>query len=443
MKPNMLHNVRLIAGREFHERVYKRIFVITTVVIAVLALVAMLLPTAIQYLTRSDSRVGIVVLDLAGPVAGQDSAGVVRYLDETLNAPTSSAAPAAPVFTATLATVTDPAVLVARVKDGTVDSALVITRAAGGDLTFQLTTKREPSSSTVQQVRQAANFLAASDRLQRAGLDASQQQAAFRPAQFEVSSTSSSTFNNGKSDAENLVGYGITTTVVVLMYVMIVLYGQWIAGGVVEEKSSRVMEIMINAATPMQLLSGKILGVAGAAFTQMGAIIVAALLGLAIQPPLNEALLGSASGGLPDFAAASASLLIFAFVFFILAFALYGVLHAGMGALVSRVEDVSQVVAPLQMILLPGYLLTILALTSINEPWVRVASFFPLFTPMMMLARIGIGDVAAWEVALALALMLVTILLGTALAARLYRNGILYYGQRPKLLQMLRRPTQG
>jgi ABC-2 type transport system permease protein len=448
MTTNTLANIGLIIEREFTARVRKKIFIIPTILLAILACLGMFAPTVIQRLSQGDAQTKVVVLNKAGLVAGQDMAGLVAYLDRTLNAGATNAStggglPSAsnkPAFVVTPATTTDAAALAQQVKDGRIDSVLVIGRQADGDVTFQYTTKRDGTSTSVRQVGQAANFLAASDRLQRAGLNATEQQQAFSPAVFTITSTSSSTFNNGKSDEENFANYIITTLMVVLMYVMIVMYGTWIAQGVVEEKSSRVMEIMINAATPLQLMFGKILGVGGAAFTQMGAIILGALAGLALQGPVNQALLGTGGGTTVHVPGASVGLLLLSFVFFVLGFALFSALHAGMGSLVSRQEDLSQAVSPLQMLLLPGYFIAVFALTAINETWVQILSFFPLFTPMLMIARIGIGQISAVEILAGIVLMIGAIFLAVWIAARLYRNGILYYGQKFKIWQFLRQP---
>lgn len=448
MTTNTLANIGLIVDREFKARVRKKIFIIPTILLAVLACLGMFVPTVIQLLSQGDAQTKVVVLNETGLVAGQDMAGLVAYLDRTLNAGATNAGIGGglasgankPAFVVTPATTTDAAALVQQVKTGRLDSVLVIGRQADGDVTFQYTTKRDVTSTSVRQVRQAVDFLAASDRLQRAGLNAVEQQQAFSPAVFTIISTSSSTFNNGKSSQENFANYIITTIMVVLMYVMIVMYGTWIAQGVVEEKSSRVMEIMINAATPMQLMFGKIIGVGGAACTQMGVIILGALAGLALEGPVNQMLLGTT--GLPavNLAGASVGLLLLSFVFFVLGFALFSALHAGMGSLVSRQEDLSQAVSPLQMLLLPGYFLAVFALTAINETWVQILSFFPLFTPMLMIARIGISQVSAVEILAGIALMIGAIFLAVWIAARLYRNGILYYGQKFKIWQYLRQP---
>src|SRR5579859_649745 len=381
MAPHTLPNISLIVQREYRARVHKRTFLLGTLALVVLALAGTIAPTIIQQLGQGDAQTQVAVLNQAGAVAGQETAGLVAYLDQSLNATRPGGAAGAasstrPAFVVTAAA-SGAAVttLEQQVKAHTLASLLVIRRGADGELTFQYTTKRDADSASAAQVRQTLNALAAADRLQRAGLSTAQQQQAFRPAQVTITSTSSNTFNNGKSDAENIASYAITTAMVVLMYTMIIMYGGWIAGGVVEEKSSRIMEIMINAATPMQLMAGKILGVGAAALTQMGALVSAGILGFLLQGPINQALVGGDGPPPINITGSAVPLLLFALLFFLLGFALYSALYAGLGSLVSRPEEVGQAVGPLQLVLLPAYLLGIAALSAINEPWVQALSF--------------------------------------------------------------------
>ncbi|HUS14364.1 MAG TPA: ABC transporter permease [Chloroflexia bacterium] len=438
MAANTWANIGLIVAREYRERVRKRSFAVATAAIAILALAGTFAPAVIQAIGQGDAQTRLVVLNSAGPVAGMEPPALVAYLDSSLNARGPEAKAGKPPFIVAPAAPADAAVLEKQVREHTLDSVLVIGRGADGDVTFRYTTKREGQHASSVQLRQTLNALAASDRLQRAGLSVAQQQQAFRPADFKLVSTSNNTFNNGKSVSENLTNYAITTAMVVLLFTMIAMYGGWIAGGVVEEKSTRIMEIMINAATPEQLMAGKILGVGAAALTQMGALIVPALVGILLQGPVNQLLLGTSTPEAVTITGASVSLLLWSGLFFLLGFALYGALYAGLGSLVSRPEEVSQAVAPLQFVLLPGYILGVAALPAINEPWVRGLSFVPLFTPTLMIARIGVGQVAAWEILLAVALLLVSIVAAVLVAARLYRNGVLHYGQRLGVLAVLR-----
>ena len=444
MAANTIQNIRLIAGREYKSRVFKRGFAFGTGVLVLFALLIGFVPLILGLISNANAQTKVVLLNKAGNVAGQTTDALVSFLSTTLNA-ASAALPTAstdkPPFAITKAATDNQAALEQQVRDDKLESVLVISRDASGEAVFSYTTKNSADGNSVAQIRQAMNSLAASDRLERAGLNAAQQQKAFAPATFTTISTSKETFNNGKSGLANGLSYIITFALVILLFTTITLYGQWIAQGVIEEKSSRVMEIMINAATPNQLMYGKILGIGAAGLSQFAIFVVAAVIGLQIQKLFGSTL--GVSNATLDLGGATLGLLVAFVGFFLLGFALYSTLYAGLASLVSRQEDLQGALAPLAFLNMIGYFIAIFGLQAINETWVKIASFFPFFSPILMIARIGVGQVEWWEVALALVLMAVTTVLMTMLAARLYRNGILHYGTKQKLFSVLRQRQSG
>ena len=217
----------------------------------------------------------------------------------------------------------------------------------------------------------------------------------------------------------------------------IVTYGTWVAMSVAEEKGSRVMELMLNAATPLQMLTGKVLGNGAAGLLQYGAILACVVAGSLVSGPLHQELLGTPGTNLGLDVLSPVVFGAF-IVLFITGFLLYSLLYAGLGSLVSRQEDVQSATSPLMMLVFVGYFASIFALQAINEGWVRILSFVPFFSPYIMLARVSVGQVAPWEFALAIAIMLVTIGFAVTIAARIYSAGVLLYGQRVGLRQILR-----
>ena len=221
------------------------------------------------------------------------------------------------------------------------------------------------------------------------------------------------------------------------MFLLLALmfYGTWIAQGVVEEKSSRMMEIILAAATPFQLLAGKVIGVSGAAFLQFGAALVAAVAAVLGQGQVAALVFGDAAGiSLPS--GLTPSILVAFAVFFVLGFLLYAVLFAAAGSLVSRQEDVSQIVAPMTLVVCGAYLVALyasLGSIDIHASWVVVLSWVPFLSPYLMLSRIIAASVGPLEVALAVLLLGATIVAMTWVAARSYAAGVLMYGQRPSL----------
>jgi ABC-2 type transport system permease protein len=222
----------------------------------------------------------------------------------------------------------------------------------------------------------------------------------------------------------------------VLIFMAIITYGTWVAMSVAEEKGSRVMELMLNATTPLQMLAGKVMGNGGAGLVQYGIIIAAVIGGLLAQSPIHQALLGT--GSAMAFGGLSPSVLVAFVVLFVCGFLLYSLLYAALGSLVSRQEDVQSATSPLMMLIVIGYFMSVFGLQAVDETWVKVLSFVPFFSPYLMLARVSAGHVALWEFALAVGLLVVAIGIALIAAARIYSAGVLLYGQRVGLRQVLK-----
>jgi ABC-2 type transport system permease protein len=218
---------------------------------------------------------------------------------------------------------------------------------------------------------------------------------------------------------------------VVLSFLTLVFYGLWVASGVVAEKSSRVMELLISAATAQQLVVGKILGIGLAGLTQVILVLLPSVVALLASGSIGDALLGPDSGTGATLSSLSPGLLAAFLVYFVLGFGLYAALYAGAGSLLSREEDLQTVALPLSIPAVAGYLPAVLALSGSTTWLVRIASYIPLWSPFAMMARLAVGRVAPWEIALSVGLLVVTVPLVTLLAIRVYRAGVVMYGQPP------------
>ena len=168
----------------------------------------------------------------------------------------------------------------------------------------------------------------------------------------------------------------------IVMFMAIMLYGTWVAQGVVEEKSSRIMEIMINAATPRDLLAGKVIGIGAAGLTQLLPMLLAGGLVFGLQKPIARAFDVDTSS-LPDmdFGAVSMSSIGWFLVYFLLGFTLYAALYAALGSLVSRQEEVSQAISPMMTVMLVGYFAAFFTMWMPDSLFARVLSIFPLTAP--------------------------------------------------------------
>ncbi len=442
-----LRNIGLIASYEFRKRIRQRSFIISTILMLVLVILGACVPTAIEYFTAtSSSQTKMVVVNNATTIATMNDDALSRYINTALNGTATQAtgtktAGSTPYSIRMAPAGSSISDLQKQVKDGTVSILLVLDRAANGEIGFTYYTNASSSSLTVDPhlsgVQALAGQLNALDKASRLGLTPAQTASLFAQPAFSVVHTGQD--QNSRSVAETVTGYILAYVGILLIFMSVYLYGYGVATGVAEEKSSRIMEILVNAATPFQLMVGKIVGIGAAGLSQMAAFVAVGIGALLLQTPVKALLFGTSSGagGLSlNITGASVTMLLLLLVYFVLGFLLYATLFAAVGALVKRQEDLQNVVQPVMWLFTVGYLVSFFGIYSPDAAWIKVMSYIPFWTPTTMLMRIGTGAVAWWEIALTTALMIVAIYLCAVISARIYRFGVLMYGQKPGLRQL-------
>jgi ABC-2 type transport system permease protein len=330
---------------------------------------------------------------------------------------------------------TDDAAERAAVEAGDRNGLVTVERAADDELTFDLYTSEGPTSSLVFGVTAATNQVAIGDRLVRAGVDPSQVGEIFAPTEFEVTPVDPDAVAEEEAFGPR---YILATALVILMFMAIITYGQWVATSVAEEKSSRVMELLITAATPRQLLLGKVMGAGGAGLVQYVAVVAAALGGLLLQGTISRLVLGENAGEPIQLQGLNPGVLLVVGLFFVGGFALYATLYAALGSTANRQEDVQNIVGPMVIVGVAGYLIAFAALNVPDADWVRALSFVPFFSPYLIPTRMVMGQIAPWEIALSFALLLLGALVALWVAGRIYSAGVLLYGQKAGLRNVWR-----
>jgi len=419
-------NAWYVAVREYRSRARSRSFVIGTILLAAISFAATQIPVLIDFsMSTSETRVAVVV-----QASGMPSDSLALF-DATLNGQ-STDPKAHKDFAITWLPGGEAAAAQTDLESGKYDALLIVDRDAAGDLRFTLRTDSPRDGRPVQIITNALVSLEIEDRLSRSGTSTAALRAPFSLTVASVKGTSEQANNLSSEISTGLLSTGL----IVLIFMAIITYGVWVAMSVAEEKSSRVMELMLNATTPLQMLAGKMLGNGGAGMTQYGLILVAVVGGLLAQAPIHKFVLGSDAG--TQFGGFSPAVLAAFVVLFVLGFTLYSLLYAALGSLVSRQEDVQSATSPLMVLIMLGYFMSIFGLQAIDELWVKVASFVPFFSPYLMLARVSAGHVEAWEFGLAVLLLAISIAVALFVAARIYSAGVLLYGQRVSLAQVLK-----
>lgn len=232
----------------------------------------------------------------------------------------------------------------------------------------------------------------------------------------------------GKNQANS---YLFTYVLIMLLYMAIIFYGQMVASSVATEKSSRAMELLITSARPSSLMFGKVFG-AGCAGLLQFVLILGTAYG-AYQ--VNEPYYTGAMSVMKTLFNLPVETLLYALLFFIMGFFIYAFMFAALASLVSRLEDLSNVITPATMLFVVVFIVVIVALNTgeVDTPLMIACSYIPLTSPMAMFVRITMGNVAGWEIMISVVLMAAGAVALGYLGAAIYRVGVLMYGKPPKL----------
>jgi ABC-2 type transport system permease protein len=217
-----------------------------------------------------------------------------------------------------------------------------------------------------------------------------------------------------------------------IIYITILVYGVTVMRGVIEEKQSRIIEVLLSSVRPFDLMLGKLIGIGLVGLTQYFVwTVFGLLLGLLTSFPI----LVSNWQSLPRI---EPILLFFFLVYFVLGYFLYATLYAMVGAMVTSEEDGQQMQLPVTMTIVVPMLVSTLVMRDPGGTAATVLSLIPFFSPMLMFLRIGLQTPPWWQIALSIVLLIGTILGAVWVAAKIYRVGVLMYGKRPTIPEIFR-----
>lgn len=406
-----------ITKREYLERVRARWFIIATFGLPVILAGLIFLPELVVSREASgDEGLSLGVLDYSGRVASDlgDVLGDRWTLQPVHEEHERSEEELREAFLAT-----------------SLDGLLVVGEdpAEGGSV--RLLARRAISSRQGSELREGIRDALVATRLREHGIGEIDTRRLFRGADLQIILVTP----EGERSREAFQIVAMLFAVVT--YMMFLIYGQLIVRAVLEEKSSNVVEVMMSSVRPWEMMLGKMLGVGAVGLTQIAIwAAIGALLSLYGLPGLTTAL---AAQGV-DLAQVRfpLGLLAWALIYFILGYLLYAGLFLAAGASLGNEQDAQQVVTPLVVIIVVGFILVIGIIESPDSRWAVVGSLVPLFSPMIVPARLAISHVPAIELAGSLSLLVLGMLASAWLAGRIYRVAILMSGKRANLPEMLR-----
>lgn len=412
-----MRNMLLIAKREYLEKVKGRAFRLSTVIVPVV-LVGLLSVSAFTGRKMGTGKHIVVAADNSALAANVRTS----LLDEKQAHFT--------VDTLVPFTDQDRDDLLARIQNKSIDGALLIENSASNKPKITYISESSGDLMDTSRLDDAVNDAFLQLRLAQQGIAPDQVKSFLKPVTIETRQLS----GNGKtSKSQGMTPFYKAMLMTFLMTMPILLYGMDMARSIVEEKSSRIFEVMLAVARPDDMLTGKLLGVGAAGLTQIAIwIAAAALLG-------TSALLAPLLSGDIKIQFSLLEGVLFP-VYFILGFFLYSAFFSGLAATCETAQDLQMYISLAVIPTWTSFAILPFLLNNPNSPWVVAASLFPPTAPLVMLPRIGMlpAPFPWWQIAVSLALLLVSIWAVIWFASRLYRIGILMYGKRATLPELLR-----
>ena len=242
--------------------------------------------------------------------------------------------------------------------------------------------------------------------------------AIYKPVSFEIVPLN----EQAKSEEELDQARGLVYVMIFVIYFSVVVYASMIANEVAIEKSSRVMEILISSVSPVQQMFAKIAGVALLTLTQLAIFVLVGYLSFKNSSGIGEMFEAFGFGNVKT------KTIVYAIVFTLLGYLLYATMAAFLGSLVSKIEDLQQMIMPMTMLVVLAFMLAMTGLGNPEANFITVSSYIPFFTPMLMFMRIGMLDISNFEILISIGILLATIGLLAYFGAKVYKGGVLLYG---------------
>ena len=437
-----MRKILAVIRREFVERVRTRAFIISTILFPLLMAMFTVLPALLLRRASGTKRIALVegvegtfasrVAEALTRTRRRDSAAPIPFVVEQL--------PAAGRVEA----VRDSALRITGLSKSWTgfDGVLVLTEETlrGGQIQYYGTNVGSPAE--MGRLEDLLRPVVQRERLERLGVDPGVVLQAIGKVDLITQKVADGKLT-GQSGAAT---FGLAYGMVFILYLTLMIYGSQVMTSVVEEKSSRIIEVLASSLRPFELMLGKVVGVGLVGLFQLSiwaatALYLGSLGGSFMGRMMDDgagAATAASSGGPTFLSAISPALVIIFLVLFILGFLFYAAMFAAVGSMCSTVQDTQQVMMPVTLPIMLG-IMTIFAL--VNDPngtLGRVITFIPFWTPFALPVRYSITPLPAWEVFSAIAVMILSVLAVAWVAGRVYRVGILSYGKKASFRDMAR-----
>ncbi len=432
-----MNKIRIIIAREFNERVRKKSFIITTILMPVLMLALMAAPTLMMVFAKGDTK-HLLVIDNSGIIAPKLENG-----DNVVFEPT------------------DKSIEQAR-NDTDVFGVLWIGEDIVDNPTdVKLYTNASSSMALESSITSQMERIIENERLKRYNIENLEQ--IMKDVKVKVSLSAYRTdLTDGAEPAEatsSALSYALGGVMGMILYMFLIIYGSMVMTTVIEEKGSRVLDVLVTSVSPFQLMTGKILGVASVAATQVaiwavlicgvGAAMMSALVPADMMETVRAVEAGamtSAEAGVDADLISAVSLatnpaqmvmmFLYLLLFLVGGFLFYSAMFAAVGSSVDSIQDAQQLQTPITIPIILGFILMMTVFEDPNSTIAFWGSIIPFTSPIVMLARIP-SHIPTWQIVLSLVVLYASVVAMVWIAARIYRVGILMHGKRPSFKELL------
>ncbi len=414
--------IAAVIRREYLERIRTKAFWISTLLVPVLMGGMMVIRAWLA--ARGGGEFRVAVLDLSGryfdPIA-DEVAGMLVQPEENLE-----------VRLIPIERGTDPEVTRERAKSRVqvqeFDGLLVLPETLPDEGQPEYVAPNVAAFRLLMVLERSVNNVLVAERLTSAGLDPERVGELTRRVDLKTFKLGA----GGEETRDQGQAFLLSYFFVLIIYMTVLMYGMYVMRGVLEEKSSHIVEVIISTVKPFELMLGKVLGIGAVGLTQM---LLWSSLGLALSAPLVLGAVGLAGLELPTI---PLSLMVFFVVYFVLGYLLFGTLYAGVGAAFDTEQDAQNFQAVITIFLVIPLVLIVQIMNQPDGALSVVLSLIPFFTPILMFLRMTLTQVPPVQIAASVVLMLAAILVMAWLVGKIYRVGILMHGSKPKIKDLAR-----
>ena len=409
-----MRNILLVAKREYAEQIRGRAFLISTILLPLVIVIGM----GATYIMGRKAGTGEHIAIVAQNASLADQVRRDMLADKHAELTVDVVAPASEE---------DRVALKQKVLAKSLDGFLSLDTSSSGEITATFTSLASGGFGNMIGLGNHLNRGVANQRLLAEGMRQANVDAALKPVQIEVLQLS----KEGKIGKSTGVPPFFKLFMMLLLLSMpIMLYGLDMARAIIEEKTSRIFEVMLAVARPDDLLAGKMLGVGAVGLTQIAIWLIASAL------ILGSAMAQTTLTGDYKIHFSLAEGILFP-VYFILGFALFSAIFSGLAATCETAQDLQKFMTIAIIPLYMGMGAIPLLLRDPNSSWSIAASLFPLTSPYVMVPRVGLEMPPLWQIGASIGLLLLSIWASLWFSSRLYRIGILMYGKRPTLPELM------